>query len=108
MNTTNETFTANLFSDTERRAIVTLAIRLFCADSKIASAELAARDKVYHALGITYDCEKDIPKFAQACEIYRSMAQDKRDMVKNTLLQLAAADGHCCEKEQSFINDLDK
>lgn len=95
------------YPEIELRAIATLALKLLCADKKIASSELIVRNKIFTNLGITSAHEQNLLTFSQAHQIYCNMAVDKRKMVKSILHELAIADGILHPEEERFIENLE-
>lgn len=94
------------YTDTELCAITTIFLKLLCADIKIVPAELTARSKVYKQFGITYQHEQKLIPFAQACQVFRNMSDEKRHAVIQALRELAQADGYVHLNEEKFIEDL--
>lgn len=98
----------NGFTEVERRAVVTLALKLLCADNKISSEELSARNNIYKEFGINFEYERKLISYSQASKIYNSMTEDKCEAVKDILHELSLADGNFHINEQQFIKDLEK
>lgn len=97
----------NDFSDIERRAIVTLILKLFCVDSKISSDELFARSEIYNRIGITHEHEHSLVTYEQASLIYKNMSIEKREIIKDLLHELSLADGDFHNKENDFLEKLE-
>lgn len=98
----------SLYTETEKRVITTLIIKLLCIDCKIVPAELIVRGKVYEQFGITYQYEQKLLPFDEACHIFRNMCPEKRNTVIQALHKLVMADDFVAEEEETFIKDLDK
>lgn len=96
------------FSEIERCAIATLALKLIVTDASISPKELAARNIVFRELDITSSHEHNLPTYSQASQIYKNMDATKQETAKEMLHQIAMADGVVAEKEQTFIENLDK
>lgn len=88
-------------------AIATLALKLLCADKKIASSELIVRSKIFNTLGITAYHEQNLPTYSQAHQIFCNMDADKRMQVKSILHELATADGILHPEEERFFENLE-
>lgn len=96
------------FSEIERCAIASLALKLIVTDASISPKELAARNVVFRELNITSSHEHNLPTYSQACQIYKNMDATKQETAKEMLHQIALADGVVAEKEKTFIENLDK
>lgn len=96
------------FSEIERCAIASLALKLIVTDASISPKELAASNVVFRELDITSSHENNLPTYSQACQIYKNMDATKQETVKDMLHQIAMADGVIAEKEQAFIENLEK
>lgn len=96
------------FSEIERCAIASLALKLIVTDASISPKELAARNVVFRELDITSSHEHNLPTYNQACQIYKNMDATKQETAKDMLHQIALADGVVAEKEKAFIENLDK
>lgn len=96
------------FSEIERCAIASLALKLIVTDASISPKELAAKNFVFRELDITSSHENDLPTYNQAYQIYKNMDATKQETAKDMLHQIAMADGVVAEKEKTFIENLDK
>lgn len=96
------------FTEVERRAIFTLALKLLCADYKISPEELTKRNEIFKEYDINYTCEQNPVSYSQATQIYHNMTEDKQFVVKEILHRLSCADGNSSDAEIDFINNLDK
>lgn len=97
-----------LYPEIELRAIATLALKLLCADKKIASSELVVRNKIFNDLGITSAHEQNLLTYSQAHQIFCNMNADKQMLVKSILHELAIADGILHPEEERFIANLEE
>lgn len=96
------------FSEIERCAIATLALKLIVTDASISPKELAARNIVFRELDLTSSHEHNLPTYSQASQIYKNMDATKQETAKEMLHQIAMADGIIAEKEKAFFENLDK
>lgn len=94
------------FSEAELCAITTIILKFLCADTRIAPAELAARSKVYSLFGINFEHEQKLLTLTEACCVIQKMSDEKRSMLKNSLEELAIADGDFHLQEQEFMKRL--
>lgn len=96
------------YTETEKRAITTIFLKLLCIDTKIVSSELIVRGNVYKQFGITHQHEQKLLPFNEALGTYKAMTNAKRAAVRKALHQLSNADNDVAEKENTFIENLDK
>lgn len=104
---TEETNICVCFSDTEKCAIASLALRLIVADTSISPKELATRNSVFRELNIMPYHENNLPTYYEACKTYKNLDVSKQKTVKEILHKIAIADGIIAEKEKTFIEFLE-